>query len=386
MTKTVFILLIFMMVYTFGNTQNIKDHSQQNVDYVINKGGPVKGEFELILEKRLEIDPPNANNTEILLFDNFWRDLDGSVYIFDYKHFKIHKFNNQGMHVTTFLNKGEGQAEVLSYPKLQFSDSFLWVFSDKKILKFKKSGEIVKEYKLKNFYYSLKILDEDKFVAFDLFINSFNSLDNKKDIKSLSIYDLNTEKRLKKLFSSHDTGRFYIKKGNSRMAVIPETGIVPDIVYDLNLKNQRIYVAENYKYEIRAMNFNSDIEMIFSRPTSNPILSKIDKREIAESMTTIPNFLKLIQNSLPKNLCAIKEISLLSNGYIGVFHIIGYKRLQLDIFDAQGKYLMLLKFPVDFKAYRFKIYNDILGILFEKKDETVVYREYYIKPLKDLKF
>jgi len=272
--------------------------------------------------------------------------------------------------------------EALTYPQLQLSKNFVWVIADKKIIKFRKNGEPIKEYKLKSFYFSIQILDEDRFLAFELISLSKTGDDNRYS-KNLSLYDLNTEQRLKTIFSSPYTGRLYIKTGNRSMAVIPNPGIIPDIIYAFDLRLQRIYIAENQKYNINIKNLNGDLKMVFSRPTSNLLISENDKKEIAESITTIPTFIKLIKDALPKQLCSIEKIFSFANGYIGVVHIKGYKRFELDIFDTTGRFVYLIKFPVDFKAYEFKVYEDTLGVLCEKGD-IMVYREYFITSLKEI--
>ena len=376
------ILLTLASLSSSCKNENIDIHSRGKINPVYDQKNPIKGEIELKLEKKIEIDPSLTNLPGDLLFDNFWRDTDGSIYIFDYKNFHLYKFDNRGNEAGVFLKKGEGPGEILSYPQIQFSNHFLWIIAGKKIVTFKKNGEFIKEHKLKDFYFSLHMLSEERFIAGKLVPMSHNS-NNIEYSKDLSIYDLNTEQGLINIFSSSYNGRLYINVGNRRMAVIPNPGIVPDIVYGFDVLRRRIYLAENNKYKIYLKDFNGNLKMVFSRSAANTLLTVPDKIRIAEGITSIPNFSKLIRDALPDQLCSIEKILLFSNGYIGVYHIKGYERFELDIFDPGGKFLYVLKLPGDFKPYRFKFSEDILGVLNEKGD-VMVYREYFVKPLSDI--
>ncbi len=89
------------------------------------------------------------------------------------------------------------------------------------------------------------------------------------------------------------------------------------------------------------------------------------------------NLTKSIIKKIPNELCAIEDIQPLPNGYILVKHIVGYKKLRLDIFGSDGKYLYIIKLSANLNLKKIKFYNGVLAGI-EEREETNVYHEFKI--------
>lgn len=384
-SSSTMILIFFICITSSCKDKSTREtypgNDKKNVKHIHNHEYPLEGEIALQLDKRREIDPAKILSSPGV-FNNFCKDTDGTVYILDYKNFKIYKFDNQGKIVSSFLRKGEGPSEVLSYPKIELSESSIWVISEKKIIQFGKNGNFLKEYKLKKYYNYLRMIDSKKFIAFRIDDLSTNRA-KPRLVKTLSVYNLNNEELLKNIFKSEKNGRLYLVIGNRRMAVIPDPGIIPDIIYDIDVKRQRINIADNSQYKIYVKDFHGDLKMTFSKPAINSIFSKVEKFKVAEELTADPNIIKSITEALPENLCIIEKIILFQSGYLGVYRINGYNNLELDIFDKEGRFIYIIKLPKYIHHHKLKFYGNVLALLTEKED-TVLYQEYDIKNLENI--
>jgi len=124
--------------------------------------------------------------------------------------------------------------------------------------------------------------------------------------------------------------------------------------------------------------------MIISRKHKNTNFTEADYDEIIARFGTWPeHLLKEARNSLPRTAPAIRELRLLPSGFLLAFVIKGFRNVEYDIFDTDGKYIYQVNIDNLKSAVCFKFFNGFIGVIEEKEDRNI-YTEYKIISLKEV--
>ncbi len=353
------------------------------VKHIYNSAVPLHGNVTLVLKNDLTIEPGKQGNNEKSLeeifFNDYELDADGNIFLLDGNSVKIHKFEKNGKYIKSFLKKGEGPGEFAQYPIAQIAGKHLIIVGrrDKKIGRFGLDGNFQKEWRFKNFYYDLKMIDVDRYIA----NRDIYSEEKETDFtRCLCLYNIE-EQKLLEFHQEKNAGRFFVKNGKSSIAVIPGPQVMPDIIHTFDPVSKRLYFAFNKDYKVFVKNLDGTTAAVICRENENAPLSRENKLDVISVFGRINETMqKTIIAGLPSKLCAIESIEILANGNILIRHIAGYNKKVFDIFSKEGRYLYAVKLPDNFNLEMIRFYNGtICGI--ENKDDTVAFHRFKIDSL-----
>ncbi|MCK5057928.1 MAG: hypothetical protein KAT34_14825 [Candidatus Aminicenantes bacterium] len=384
MKKLFFCLLLIVVYSQFLSCGEIDKKADtkliKGIKHVYNTAIPSKGKLTLNLKKILTIEP-GKGEAEIrdLFFYDHVSDQDGNIYLIDGKSVKIHKFNPRGKYIKSFLDKGQGPGEFGNYPRVQFSGNIAFISNsnERKIARYTTDGKFLKEFKFKKYYYSLHMVDNEKFIGT---VNKYLDDKRTKFIKYLGIYTLDEQNPVK-LFEAENAGKFLAYFDNRSIVVIPNPGIYKDVIYTFDSHTKKIYISFNKDYTIYEKNLKGTTELVIHKDHKNPTLKHSDKVDIVNTFGTMPASLrKAIIDALPDKMCAIESLDVLSNGYILVRSVIGYQKVGFDIFSRRGEYVYLIDLPEGINLEKIKFSNGVLSGI-ENREDTPVYHMYKIESL-----
>lgn len=386
MKRSVSILILIVLLSWFCNKEKSMDKEYKgNEDtnkYVKNSQNPLRGQHQLKLEKIFSIDPNSLKaKGKDVIFNAFVIDNNRNIFLLDGRNVKIYKFNRKGNLEKVFLNKGEGPGEFKLYPKIQILDDNLYIIKNSKICKFTLNGELQEEFKLKHFYRIKEMVDENHFIA----IREEFGLGKSKDFNVyISFINLRNEEILFNVIKSENIGRFFITNGKGHISVIPNPGVISDFIFSLNRRTELIYFSRTDKYKIWIKDWANHLKMIISRKHKSINFTEADYDEIVASFGRWPeNLLKVVRNSLPRTAPAIRELRVLPSGFLLAFVIKGFRNVEYDVFDSEGKYIYQVNIDNLKSAVCFKFFNGFIGVIEEKEDRNI-YTEYKINSLKEV--
>jgi len=384
--RSVSILILIVLLSWFCNKEKSMDKEYKgNEDtnkYVKNSQNPLRGQHQLKLEKIFSIDPNSLKaKGKDVIFNAFVIDNNRNIFLLDGRNVKIYKFNRKGNLEKVFLNKGEGPGEFKLYPKIQILDDNLYIIKNSKICKFTLNGELQEEFKLKHFYRIKEMVDENHFIA----IREEFGLGKSKDFNVyISFINLRNEEILFNVIKSENIGRFFITNGKGHISVIPNPGVISDFIFSLNRRTELIYFSRTDKYKIWIKDWANHLKMIISRKHKSINFTEADYDEIVASFGRWPeNLLKVVRNSLPRTAPAIRELRVLPSGFLLAFVIKGFRNVEYDVFDSEGKYIYQVNIDNLKSAVCFKFFNGFIGVIEEKEDRNI-YTEYKINSLKEV--
>jgi hypothetical protein len=225
------------------------------------------------------------------------------------------------------------------------------------------------------------MVDENRFIA----IREEFGLGKSEDFNVyISFINLRNEKILFNAMKSENLGRFFIPNGKRRISVIPNPGVISDFIFSLNRGSELVYFSRTDQYKIWVKDWANHLKMIISRKHKNTNFTEADYDEIVASFGRWPeNLLKEVRNSLPRTSPAIRELRVLPSGFLLAFVIKGFRNVEYDIFDSEGKYLYQVNIDNLKSAVCFKFFNSFIGVIEEKEDRNI-YTEYKINSLKEV--
>ena len=344
---------------------------------VIENRYPENNKIELLkLEETLSISSDIIPDQESVIFTDFERGDDGTVYLVDNSNIHVYIFDKSGKFKGQFMRKGNGPGEFIEYPKIQLTENFLWIKGEKKIGKFRKDGEFIKEFRLKNYYDQLMVVNDGSFLG------SRDTIERKRKggfgKKLLALFSLETEEIKEKYCETYEAGRYFVKLGKRYAPVYPDAGIVPDIAYTYNLSSETILYSESRSYKVYIKGLDNKLISEFSLDYEPPLITDQDKNGIVESFNKVPeNLKKLIYDGIPKRFASIRSITILPNNNVVVMSLISIDESNFDVFDPEGKFLKRIRVDLGFKPESLKFIDGILCVV-EDNGESHTYHEYKI--------
>ena len=356
-------------------------HGTTHVADVKNPAEPVNGTVTLGIEHTLTIDPTKNNAKEDLFFDDYRSHPNGNVYLVDGKNAGVHIFTPAGTYVKSFLRKGSGPAEVQPYPILMITEKTIWVKSLQKVATFDLEGNFLNERRFKEYYYSFQPLTPLKILA----SVEKNTKSMAQFHKIVSLYDIGKTNRdtvteVKRLLEVKQGGKVMIQIRKRPMSVYLETGVIPDIIVNVNYKTKRIIAAKNHEYKIYIYDFDGKLLKIIQKKHKNAPLTNDSKVTIARAVAygQPKSVVSSIVEKIPDSMCAMERIQMTHTGHLIVKSISAYKKTAYDVFDTHGKYLYRVKLPAALdEMTRIRFINNGIACI-EEADDTNIYHQFRI--------
>jgi len=154
--------LIFCFLTMSCKKQGITTEVIDGVNHIHNPAEPLKGTIDLEVEETLRIDPAQFEVEDFVVFDNFWKDPVGNVYLMIWKSRNVFQFSSQGDYLGSFIRIGQGPGEFPQYSSLFLDfirEGEIWATGGRKIARFDMGRNLLGEIKLDNWYSPVKYVD-----------------------------------------------------------------------------------------------------------------------------------------------------------------------------------------------------------------------------------
>lgn len=363
--------LFFMLAFDF-ETPQVKTETIDGVKHILNPEKPLKGTVMLDVEKTLEINPYEQKDVGIR-YMLFARDDDGFVILFDPNQAEGHKFDNKGKYLGSLVKKGQGPGEFSPMQGMyaHFVGDQIWVTGGMKLAKFDRDGKFLSELKLKN--RPTIFVDDSHFLAERYVRKSPNELVRIYSLIKFGAESLSDE-IVADIIQAKNVGMIQGKDGRGGFA---EPWATPGLQVSYGQMDQRIYAGVTSKYEITVKNLKGEPLFVIEKKHRNVSVSTKDKEELL-----MPQMRQYI-SVYPDELLAFQEMQALPNGDLVVRRVSGIKKLEVDIFDPDGRYLYALKMPEGISLERASFHGSGFSLV-EYKEDYPVYIDYRIKNLPDV--
>ena len=163
---------------------------------------------------------------------------------------------------------------------------------------------------------------------------------------------------------------------------IGEGWATPNFFYTADPERRRITCGMNWEYKVRVKDYGGKDLLVIERPCERARIGRKDI-DVLVPFAAKEERLKWVYSAFPDKLNAIKDVLPLPMGHLGVFRITGPKKTELDVFDADGRYLYLLLSPSDLRPITSRFFSAGYAAIGQEGDYPV-YREYRIKDLPEI--
>ena len=272
--------------------------------------------------------------------------------------------------------KGQGPGEFSpqqGYWAL-FQDPGIWVFGGMKVAHFDVSGTLLKERTLKNRFYAQ--VDSGHFFTL---ATSWDAQKKPTRTLKLDAFDMDGAESTVDLLSGENLGMIMNPSGQGG---IGEGWATPNFFYAADPERRRIYYGLNQAYKIQVKDYTGKDLLVIERPCERARIGRKDI-EVLVPWAAKEERLEWVFSAFPDRLATIKDILPLPKGHLGVFRIMGPKKTELDVFDAEGRYLYILLSPSDLRTDYLKFFSTGYATIGQDGDYQV-YREYLIKNLPEI--
>lgn len=373
-----------------GEAGTIRIKTIAGVPHVYNPGKPQKGEVTLELEKVFELDSLTIDKEQPPSFSQFHHSGD-RIFFFDVNQFKIYFFDAAGKLLNQFKIKGQGPGEIEKVTQFLLAaiGNDLWMPSDRKVIQYSRDGKLLGEVTFKKAYREISILDGNRFIGKSFIFNEAEKDEARRQTLSCVMFDRQEKIKVNYLEGAGLGGLPVVGQnpsGQSIRVIFALPVIVPSIAYGLDRERQLIYLCKTDEYTVFVKNLKGEMLRVIHRVHKNKLLSDEDRKEIVEQqLFRQPDVIKnLMAKNLPKSFCAVFVVRAMPHGYLAVFSIAGSSDYDIDIFDAEGRYIYRLKFPGGkVPVVRFYGEGGLIGIVDNVEDRDI-YREYRIKNLPEI--
>jgi hypothetical protein len=347
------------------------------IPHAINPAKPLKGTIALEVERTRTINPYDQSEVGLRM-TLFSRDAAGNVMLFDPNNAEGHRFDASGKYLGLVTKKGQGPGEfspMQGYRTL-FQDPGIWVFGGMKVAHFDASGALLKERILKNRISAG--VDASHFFTYAVRWDA-----QKKSTRTLKLvaFDMEAAESTVDLLSAENIGTITNPNGQGG---ISEGWATPNFFYTADPERSRIYCGLKQEYKVRVKDFAGKDLLVVERLGER---AKIGRKDIDVLFPEAAKEerLKWIYSAFPDRFLAIKDIHPMPKGFLGVFRITGPEKMELDVFDPEGRYLYAVKLPEKPRSYQLEFFASGYAVIeYEMADGYAVYREYRIKNLPEI--
>jgi hypothetical protein len=345
------------------------------VPHALNPAKPLKGTITLEVERTRTINPYDQPDVSLRM-TLFSRDAAGNVMLYDPNGAEGHRFDASDKYLGLVTKKGQGPGEFspMQVYRALFIDPGIWVFGGMKVAHFDDSGTLLKERTLKNRFYGP--VDAGHFFTETV---SWDSQKKQARTLKLAAFDMEGAESTVDLLSAENIGMIMNPNGQGG---IGEGWATPNFYYTADPERQRIFYGLNQEYKIRVKDYAGKDLLVIERPCERVKIGRKDI-EVLVPFAAKEERLKWVFSAFPDRLAAIKEIRSLPKSYLGVFRITGANKIELDIFDGEGRYIYAVIVPPDVRTDYLKFFPTGYGTI-EQDGDYYVYREYRIKNLPEV--
>lgn len=312
--RMAFFIVLFIMIFMFNFIFAAE---------VINPDKPDKGDWDLKAGKVWEVS--NYGN-EIMTVPSVGAVLDdGTVGVFDWKHWTNYIFDTNGKYVGSFGKQGEGPGEVKNQRNM-FAGQDKFIIEDYlKLHYFSKKGKFLKSIRYtREFGFPKLMINDNEYISFP-------------DREKFYITRVNLAKGSRRLIKEISYFKGLQIPYGDRRATIIIPGLSPKIECGFDKKNHRFFYGINDSYEIYVMNEQGFVVSRFSVKRKKRNVTNKMKKEMNKEIEISP----LMWRRLPGGLAHFDKIQiedelvLVYSIYFGDYR----DEQQIDIFSPQGKYL-----------------------------------------------
>ena len=366
------------LLRTLQAQDKIEIKTIDGIPHVLNPAKPLKGTVQLEVEKVLTINPYDQPDVALKNYSVLRRE-DGAVILYDPSDAEAHRFGPRGDYLGPLAKKGQGPGEFS--PQTVFTPFYLgdriFVSGAMKLAEFDKDGKYLREQKLKD---RPSILIDDTHFLCDR--TDWNK-ERTEMTKTLTLVRITKESlsdvRVLDLLQKANIGQIMNKSG--RGGLVDPWG-TPNLCFAFDRAAKKVYAAVNSEYRIYVKNLKGETLSIIEKTHENVKVSRKDVETMFGNLVKNDTF-KWILDAYPDRLVAMNDIQPLASGWILVRRVSGPRETEIDAFDAEGKYIYVLKLPGGLSPERVK-FHDRGYSLTETKDEFQIYFDYRVKNLPEV--
>jgi hypothetical protein len=346
------------------------------VPHALNPAKPIKGTITLEVERTRTINPYDQPDVGLRM-TLFSRDAAGNVMLFDPNGAEGHRFDATGKYIGLVTKKGQGPGEFSPMQGYfaQFLEPGIWVFGGAKVAHFDSSGALLKERTLKNRSFQAAV-DASHFFAIGVAWDA-----QKKQTRTIQFvtFDMEGAESAVDLISGENLGMIMNPDGQGG---IGEGWATPNLFYGADPERRRIFCGLNQEYKVRVKDYAGKDLLVIERPWERAKIGRKDI-DILIPYAAKEERLKWVYSAFPDKLAAIKDVLPMPSGHLGVFRITGAKKAELDIYDAEGRYVYAVLVPPNLRIDSTKFFSAGYATT-EPDGDYTVYREYRIKNLPEI--
>ena len=345
------------------------------IPHILNPPKPLKGTIRLEVERVRTIDPYKQPEVglRIILFS---RDDAGNVILFDPNRAEGHRFGPDGKYLGLLTKGGQGPGEfspVQGYWAL-YQGPGIWIYGGRKVAHFDGTGKFLKERTLKNGFAAE--VEAGRFLS-----RESMPADEKTQVWTLKLVEFDMDGAEKAIDLLQAENIEMIRNPSVQGAFADEWG-TPRFFFAGDAATKRVYCGLNTKYQVSVKDYTGRTLYVIEKPHDSVKVSRAEVEKIM-SWALKNERSKWILSAYPDRLIAIKSVMPLPKGSLGVTRVVGVNKVEIDVFDPEGRYIYALQPPPDVNLDGAKFFSFGFAAV-EEAGDSLVYCEYRVKNLPEL--
>lgn len=378
MKRSLFFLFLFMMILV-GCRKKAEERVQvvliDGIRHIKNPATPLKGTVMLEVDKIIEINPYEHEEVVLKSFNSV-RDEDGEVILFDVNNSEAQRFANDGEYLGSLFRKGQGPGEFteMSLLYVRFMNGEIWVTGRQKLAKFDKEGRFVEEFRIGD--------SIAHFVNKNQYVTDKRTRQDQDQFKQIILKNINEKHEISEGPIFMEGKNLGMHRNPSGSGGFGDQWGTPNIVYAVDHEMKKIYVAKNSEHKIHVKDFDGNTLYIIENPHARVKISLKEKEDLLEWILEDGRSNWALK-VYPDELVAFTNMKVLPKGCLAVSRVSGLKKIEIDIFDSEGRFIYIIEPPENISLERADFYNFGFTTV-EERDDMPVYVEYRIKNLPEI--
>lgn len=365
--------LIISLSFCGRGKKDVERVIVDGVTHVRNPEKPLRGMIVLEVDKVREIDPYKLPEVG-LKYIQFARATDGEVILSDPNRSEAHRFSGTGDYLGGLSRKGQGPGEFPEFSgfSVSFRGAEIWISGAMKLARFNKKGELLAERKFTQ--------RPEVFVQENIFFTSQMERTPEKSVQKILLKDLSDAQNPSEIqfFQAENVGMIFVP--NQR--AFAEAWATPRILSAYDPVTKRMNLALNTEYKIYVKNLKGETLLVIEKSHQNVRVGRADKEKLLD--WTREDSSRWILDYYPDILVALKSLKMLPRGYLAAERVVGPKVVEIDVFDAEGRYFYALQPPAGLSLENAQYFASGFGTTIEREDGAMIYVEYKIKNLPEI--
>lgn len=353
----------------------VETRTIDGVPHVLNPVNPLNGRVTLEAECVRTINPYELPDVGLKMI-MFSRDEAGNVILFDPGKAEGHRFGPDGKYLGPLTKVGQGPGEFAPtqgyLPLFQGPD--IWVYGGRKVARFDRAGKLLEERTLKHGF-------DGQVEAGKFFSTDSQSIDEKTQVWTLRFveFDMDGTENAVDLLQAENIGMI---RDPARRSAFGDKWGTPRFFFSADAPAKRLYCGLNTKYQISVKDYTGRTLFVIEKSHENVKVSRAEVKKIVAWALKYDRS-KWMLSAYPDRLIALMGVKPLPKGYLGVIRVAGFEKLELDIFNPDGRYLYAVVPPPDVDLARTEFFASGFGTVGEVGD-YLVYREYRVQKLPEV--